>query len=82
MQPLSFLSNSLRTTLTSTQPLPQILEKYSQRTHPFQESSQKAESWLETFLHSTNIHQAATCEDTEVGTGYTVGVKIDTLMLQ
>lgn len=41
MQPLSFLSNSLRTTLTSTQPLPKILEKYSQRTHPFQKS-QKA----------------------------------------
>lgn len=43
MHPLSFLSNSLETTLTSTQPLPKILEKHSQRTHPFQ-ISQKEES--------------------------------------
>lgn len=82
MQSLSFLSNSLGTILTSTQPLLQILEKHSQRTHPFQ-ISWKAESWLlEAFPHSTNIYQAPTCGDIELGTGYTVGVKIVTVMSQ
>lgn len=31
MQPLAFLSSSLGTTLTTTQPLPQILEKHGRK---------------------------------------------------
>ena len=56
MQPLAFLASSLRTTLTSTQLLPKILEKHGQRPHLFQKTSQEAELWLlESFLHSANI---------------------------